>query len=122
VDALATLVMDTHRTHARTSAHTWWHERHTARGDDDVLSSDLSTHIHTAGQAILDGVCVYKLGLANKDVLGGAREGVGGSRQRGLSSAQQREKRERKSVHMSACEYACCGQLWLPAHAHAATT
>jgi hypothetical protein len=73
VDALATLVMDTHRTHARTSAHTWWHERH------------------------------YKLGLANKDVLGGAREGVGGSRQRGSSSAQQREERERKSV----CAHEC---------------
>lgn len=48
---------------------TWWHKRHTACGDDDVLGRDLTSHIHTARQTVLDGVVVNKLGLTNKDVL-----------------------------------------------------
>jgi hypothetical protein len=48
---------------------TWWHKWHAACCDDDVLCCDLAAHVHAAWQAVLDGVVVNKLGLANQDVL-----------------------------------------------------
>lgn len=61
-----------HATAVRRSARTWRHKGHAAGGDDDVLGGDLAAHVHAAGQAVLDGVVVNKLGRANQDVLGRA--------------------------------------------------
>ncbi len=48
---------------------TWRHERHGARGDDDVPCCDLAADVHPARQAVLDAVGARQLAIADQDVL-----------------------------------------------------